>query len=59
MEVVSVAQDAGVNCVCFVGAVMQKINRRAVVESLTTQEAALQAGQMIEEDEISRHGFTT
>ena len=43
----------------FVGAVMQEINRRAVVESLTTQEAALQAGQMIEEDEISMHGFTT
>ena len=41
------------------GAVMQEINRRAVVESLTSQEAALQAGQMIEEDEISRHGFTT
>lgn len=43
----------------FVGAVMQEINRRAVVESLTTQEAALQAGQMFEEDKISRHGFST
>ena len=43
----------------FVGAVMQEINRRAVVERLTTQEAALEARQMIEEDEISRHGFTS
>ena len=62
MEVVSVAQDAGVNCVCFcwrrdAGDVTGGLWWRASLP--TTQEAALQAGQMIEEDEISRHGFTT